>query len=232
MAGVKTAIVHNSPPLGPWAPSPAKGGPANQAAPPGGWDPRVSKVRGWNKGISARGQGARGRLRAEVPAGVRVCALRPWWLPRGHRGHGGHRGLTELDVHGRADCRTGSPGCWSGRSDNTLTWLHSPPQVTLKTPGGRRTCGCSRRRRGGAWRGLCESEGAARLGFEGRQEQSLFAPRQPVLTPKPANPGWKGRRTGRPEGRAGELERGGPLRGALVWCPNPRLTHCRQLVAQ
>lgn len=114
----------------PGVPSPAKGGPANQAAPPGGWDPRVSEVWGWNvgggwgvveRGVSAPSSRSPRPPGAQVPAGVRVCALRIGWLPRGHRGLDGRQGF---------DCRV--PGAVGAlRSDNRLTWPRSPPQDTV-----------------------------------------------------------------------------------------------------
>lgn len=217
----------------PWAPSPAKGGPANQSAPPGGWYPPVAEVRGWKYGDLRSGHGARSRLGAEVPAGVRVCALRPRWLPRGHRGHGGHQGLMELDMRGRVDCRMGSPGCWPGRSDNTLTWLHSPPQVTLRrAPGG----GGAADPGGG---GVVRGEGSVSpvwapraWGSRDPRSRASLRPESQFSPLNPRGPGGKEDAWGGPRGELESWKGGGRLRGARVWCRNPRFTHCRPPVTQ
>lgn len=104
MAGVKTAIVHNSPPSGP-LPCPAKGVPANQAAPPGGRDPPVvAEVWGWNVGESRRaGPRARGRPGPKCLQGSESAGYGP----------GGHRVVTVGTV-GIRDLR-----CWTSAAELT-----------------------------------------------------------------------------------------------------------------
>lgn len=79
MAGVKTAIGHHSPSS---APTPAKGVPANQAAPPRVWDSSSRRGSGMERSVSRRGgRGAWARPEPRCPQGSACAPHRP----RAHR---------------------------------------------------------------------------------------------------------------------------------------------------
>ena len=211
MAGVKTAIVHHSPSS---APTPAKGGPANQAAPPRDWDSSGRRGSGMERSVSRRGgRGARGSSGAQVPTGVSVCAPPAGCPPRGHRGH---QGLMALDTRCRVEGRKGSPGgWWSPRSDRGLTWPPWPPRDAPE--------GFRRRRhgpaRGGGGRAASRVCGAARRGRALSTGVRGTEARAPVLAQNLRSPGGEGAAAGGPEGHGRKA--GPPERGA---CRDLRLT--------
>lgn len=100
MAGVKTPIVHHSPPS---APTPARGRPANQAAPP--WDWESSSTRG--SGVERSGVSPLGSRGPEAAAGVSLCVPPAGCPPRGHRDR---QGFIALGTRCRVERRKGSPG--------------------------------------------------------------------------------------------------------------------------
>lgn len=146
----------------PGAPSPSKGGTANQAAPPRAGILRSPRFRdSARRSLSPGPDAGRGARRGQV--------LRARWPPCGRCGRDGHRGLTAPDRRGRGDGSKGSPG---------RPVLHGAPMIGqpgLPRSPARET---PRRASGGGGRGdgvsLRALSGCGATGSEAPQDQSRF----------------------------------------------------------
>lgn len=192
----------------PGAPSPSKGGTANQAAPPRAEILRSPRFRGSaRRSLSPGPDAGRGARRGQV--------LRARWPPCGRCGRDGHRGLTAPDRRGRGDGSKGSPG---------RPVLHGAPMIGQ--PGLPRSParGTPRRASGGGGRGdgvsLRALSGCGATGSEAPQDQSRFVQGGSRLSaPHPRSRVWR-EPLGSPRGERG----GGVARERRAWGPRRRLT--------
>lgn len=211
VAGVKTAIVHNSPPRGPL---PFQGGNCQSGRATAG--PRSSGRQG--SGTRRSKDSARRSLSPGPDAGRgarRGQVLRARWPPCGRCSRDGHRGLTAPDRRGRGDGSKGSPG---------RPVLHGAPMIGqpgLPHSPARET---PRRASGGGGRGdgvsLRALSGCGATGSEAPQDQSRFVQGGSRLSaPHPRSRVWR-EPLGSPRGERG----GGVARERRAWGPRRRLT--------
>lgn len=201
MAGVKTAIGHHSPSS---APTPAKGGPANQAAPPQVWDSSSRRGSGMERSVSRRGgRGAWARPEPRCPQGSACAPHRPR----------AHRVVTRGLWHWTRAAELREERVPGGLVVLALgSWLNMATLASPDAPEGFR-----RRRhdpaRGGGRPGCEPCLRAAQRGRALRTGVRGTEARAPVLAQNLRSPRREGAAWGGPRGMAG---RQGHLRGAHV----------------